>query len=534
MNRNNVNILKIIIVILVVAFCLPNAVAKKNKPDFVVVIDAGHGGKDPGSIDNEVKEKDINLDVALKLGEFIKKNLKGVKVVYTRNKDEYITLQRRADIANKEHGNLFISIHVNSAAAENPKRRQAVGASTHVLGPSKDKNNMAVVRRENSVIKLEKDFETRYEGFNPDSDESYIIFEMVQKKNQQRSIDLAQEIQKQLGSVAGRKDRGVHQNGFWVLWATSMPAVLVELDFICNPNSAKYMASNKGQNQLAKSIFNAVRIYYNQEKKLASMQQEEQEQPKTTPATTFIGEGYAEIGVTSEPERQPTAVKPKARTTQGQRRRRSESARAKSTNRNIVTEEIAVRTYPDAVPVSSHADVKPLQQHALQPTPAGVNPGKGKKQKEPKKPKNHKKPKLIKPSNGKTVAIKPPKPKKKAKVNRRRGQVATIVPETTSPSNPGNVPEATPTPVVASTSAQASTTASAEPTPATMPASVAQPKPAATARTRVKPAKPAVSVEQQSAPKVSPKPKPDPKAQVNVTTGQGNIPKKPRLNRRPK
>jgi N-acetylmuramoyl-L-alanine amidase len=239
-----------------------SAVIPMAAEDFVVVIDAGHGGKDPGTTENECKEKDINLQVALRLGDLLKNNLKGVKVVYTRDKDEYLTLQQRADKANNAKGNIFISIHTNSAAYENPNRTKACGSSTHVLGLSKDEKNMAVTQRENSVIMLEKDYKQKYQGFDPDSDESYIIFEMMQKKNLSRSIYLAQEIQKQLHSVAGRKDNGVHQNGFWVLWATSMPAVLVELDYICNPNSRVFISSESGQNQLAKSIFNAVKTYY--------------------------------------------------------------------------------------------------------------------------------------------------------------------------------------------------------------------------------------------------------------------------------
>ena len=250
--------------------------AKTSKAKFTLVIDAGHGGKDPGAQGNGVNEKDINLGVALKLGEFIKKNLKDVRVIYTRDKDEYLTLQQRADKANKNGADLFISLHVNSLATDNPRRISAVGSSVHVLGQSKDRKNADVVKRENSVIKLEKGYHENYQGFDPDSDESYIIFEMMQKRQQERSLDLAQEVQKQLKAVAGRRDRGVTQEPFWVLWATSMPAVLVEMDYICNPNSAKYLASTTGQNKIAKALFNAVRVYYQQELALAR-------QPKPAP-----------------------------------------------------------------------------------------------------------------------------------------------------------------------------------------------------------------------------------------------------------
>ena len=164
----------------------------------------------------------------------------------TRDNDTYLTLQQRADKANKAKANLFVSIHTNSVDKSNKNRRKVEGSSVYVLGLHKDANNMAVARRENSVIELEENFEERYSGFDPSKDESYIIFEMAQKKNLSKSIRFAKDIQRNL-ALSGRTDRGVHQAGFWVLWATSMPSVLVELDFICNPESAKYMTSEKGQ-----------------------------------------------------------------------------------------------------------------------------------------------------------------------------------------------------------------------------------------------------------------------------------------------
>ena len=273
------------IYILLSFFLLLPALAEgreKIKEDFVVVIDAGHGGKDIGASDNGVNEKDINLGVALKLGQKIKEKLKDVKVVYTRDNDSFISLQGRADKANKAKGNLFISIHTNSVDKKNPNRKTVAGASTYALGLHKDKNNMEVARRENSVIQLEKDHEQKYSGFDPESDESYIIFEMAQKKNLSQSLHFAGKVQKEMAQAA-RKDRGVHQAGFWVLWATAMPAVLVELDFICNPNSAKYMGSEAGQKQLAEAIFKAFESYYKDYKKSfagITLPGEEVEQPK--------------------------------------------------------------------------------------------------------------------------------------------------------------------------------------------------------------------------------------------------------------
>ena len=225
--------------------------------DFVVVIDAGHGGHDPGSLGSKAKEKNINLGVALKLGRLIENNMQGVKVVYTRKKDVYLTLQERANIANKVQGDLFISIHTNSLDKKSPNRRKVAGASTWTLGLHRSKENLEVAKRENSVIYLENDFSTRYEGFDPNSTESYIIFEFMQYKHMEQSINFASDIQREFVSTAGRVDRGVRQAGFWVLAKTSMPAVLVELDFICNPTQERFLNSESGQEKMAKSIYNA-------------------------------------------------------------------------------------------------------------------------------------------------------------------------------------------------------------------------------------------------------------------------------------
>lgn len=245
-----------------------SASSSKNKnkdkdKQFVVVLDAGHGGKDIGATDNGAREKDINLSVALKVGELVKKKLKGTKVIFTRDDDTFVSLQGRADIANSNKADLFISIHTNSVDKSNKNRTSVCGSSVYALGLHKDDNNKNVARRENSVIELEGDYEQKYSGFDPAKDESYIIFEMAQKKNLAKSIKFANEVQKNLVKYADRRDRGVHQAGFWVLWATSMPSVLIELDFICNPESAKYMTSKAGVDKLAESIFEAIKDYEN-------------------------------------------------------------------------------------------------------------------------------------------------------------------------------------------------------------------------------------------------------------------------------
>lgn len=229
---------------------------------FVVVIDAGHGGGDYGALGVTTNEKTINLNVALKLGKLIDDKMDGVKVVYTRSTDRFISLQQRANIANKADGNLFISIHTNSVDKSARNRTTVSGAATYTLGMHKTEDNLAVAKRENSVIKLEKDYSTTYQGFDPNSTESYIIFEINQSKHVEQSVDFASRVQREFVRVADRKNNGVRQAGFWVLAKTSMPAVLVELDFICNPTVEKFLSSNDGQERLAKSIFNAFKSYY--------------------------------------------------------------------------------------------------------------------------------------------------------------------------------------------------------------------------------------------------------------------------------
>ncbi|MGM9804734.1 MAG: N-acetylmuramoyl-L-alanine amidase [Muribaculaceae bacterium] len=247
---------------MVFAACIALSLPLSAK-QFVVVIDPGHGGKDYGALGKKINEKTINLNVALKLGEMIESKCSDVKVVYTRDNDRFISLQQRANIANKANGNLFISIHTNSVDKKVHNRTSYNGASTYTLGMHKNEENLAVAKRENSVMKLEEDFSTTYQGFDPNSTESYIIFEISQSKHVEQSVDFAQRVQREFVKTADRKDNGVRQAGFWVLAKTSMPAVLVELDFICNPKMEEFLGSKSGQESLAKAIFNAFKSYKN-------------------------------------------------------------------------------------------------------------------------------------------------------------------------------------------------------------------------------------------------------------------------------
>lgn len=223
---------------------------------FVVVIDAGHGGKDPGARGSVVNEKAINLGVALKLGSMIERNMSDVKVIYTRSTDRFVELTERAAIANRNKADLFISIHTNSVKKGSTVR----GTETYTLGLARSDENLEVAMRENSAILLEDNYLQRYEGFDPNSSESYIIFELMQNKHMEQSISLASGIQEAFTS-SGRMDRGVRQAGFLVLRETSMPSVLVELGYISNRNEEQFMSSSKGQEVLARSLYKAFSDY---------------------------------------------------------------------------------------------------------------------------------------------------------------------------------------------------------------------------------------------------------------------------------
>lgn len=245
----------------IIIFLVFIAAGQASARDFVLVIDPGHGGKDIGARGLKSNEKNINLAVAKLLGEKIKQECKDVKVVYTRDSDTFVSLKDRADIANKAGGDLFISIHVNSVSAKSKRRRTIQGAEVYTLGLHKSEDNLAVAMRENAVMSLESDHSETYQGFDPESSESYIIFELSQSRHMDQSIEMAELVQQALVSGANRTDKGVKQAGFWVLWATSMPSILVELDFICNPTQEKFLASKTGQQALADAIFDGFMTY---------------------------------------------------------------------------------------------------------------------------------------------------------------------------------------------------------------------------------------------------------------------------------
>ena len=228
-----------------------------TKRPFVLVIDAGHGGKDAGAVGQLTKEKDINLNVALALGRLVEQNCPDVKVIYTRKTDVFVTLQGRADIANRNKADLFISVHTNSSPVG---KAAPMGAETYTLGMHRAADNLEVAKRENSVITQENNYKQTYHNFDPRKSESYIIFEFMQDRNMQQSVDLARAIQRNYTS-SGRHNKGVHQAGFLVLRATSMPSVLTELGFISNAEEEKFLHSHQGVETLARAIFEGFKAY---------------------------------------------------------------------------------------------------------------------------------------------------------------------------------------------------------------------------------------------------------------------------------
>lgn len=270
--------------------------------DFTVVIDAGHGGKDPGALsaNKKIREKDITLKVALMVGEAIAKNHPEVKVLYTRKTDVFVGLNDRARIANHAEADLFISIHTNAA-----KNRSAKGAETYILGIEEERTerNLEIAKQENGVIFLEDNHEKQYANFNPNSPESYIIFEYMQSEFVKESIHMAQYVQEHLTSDANRHDRGVRQAGFLVLHATSMPSVLVELGYISNNEEASYLASSNGQKRLSQCIIKAFDNYYTDLKKQSTGSTPDKQTTQTT--TNTRNEETANPSTPTADERHP-------------------------------------------------------------------------------------------------------------------------------------------------------------------------------------------------------------------------------------
>ncbi len=237
--------------------CVAQTEAQTTELLRTIVIDAGHGGVDPGAVSGKTYEKDINFKIALELEGLIKEGMPTVKVIQTRRTDVKVNLYERGNIANRANADLFISIHVN--ASENPA---AHGHSTYVLGMNKSEQNLQEVMRENSVITYEDDYKTRYEGFDPSSPESYIIFSLMQNAYLDKSMELAELVQQRYAAnIPNMRNRGTHQAGFLVLWKTAMPSILTEIGFISNKEDREYMVKESSIKTYAKSLYEAVCIY---------------------------------------------------------------------------------------------------------------------------------------------------------------------------------------------------------------------------------------------------------------------------------
>ena len=250
----------LIISILTFAFLLAGfSSTGERAPEFRlkrIIIDAGHGGKDPGTIGAVSREKDIALKIALQVGKYIEENLKGVEVIYTRKTDVFIELKERANIANRNKADLFISIHCNATG-----NKGVAGTETFVMGNKNFESNFDIVKRENAVMLLEEDFEENYEGFDPKSPESYMTFNLMHKAFFASSLSLAQKIEDDFTSRVNRKSRGVKQAPFYVLWTTSMPSVLIETGFLSNSSEEQFLNSKNGQTYLASAIYRSIKAY---------------------------------------------------------------------------------------------------------------------------------------------------------------------------------------------------------------------------------------------------------------------------------
>jgi len=252
------NFKNIFLVLMLLTFFNSNIFSQEKDKVRCVVIDAGHGGEDPGTVGKRVKEKDVNLDVALRLGKLISSNYEDVKVIYTRKTDVSVDLYKRARIANENHADLFISIHCN--AAENKSAR---GVETFVMGLHKSEASLAVAKKENAAILKEKNYENNYEGFNPDSPEANVIFSLYTSAYLKNSTSLAAKVQNNLVQNTNFLNRKVQQAGFWVLYKVAMPSILIELGFLSNYDEETIIIQDATKRVMSESIFNAFVDYKN-------------------------------------------------------------------------------------------------------------------------------------------------------------------------------------------------------------------------------------------------------------------------------
>ena len=296
------------ITLLLALMCMLVVTAFAANKRFTLVIDPGHGGHDAGARGAISMEKNINLTVALRFGKYVEQNMPEVRVIYTRKQDVFIPLHERANIANRANADLFISVHTNAL----PAGKVARGFETYTLGMHRAKDNLDVAMRENSVISMEKGFEQVYEGFDPKSSESYIIFEFIQGKNMERSVDLARMIQRSVCEGAGRPNKGVHQAGFLVLRETSMPGCLIELGFITTPDEEQLLNDKNKVDDIAKGIYEAFSNYKNKYDRSVSVPYRASER-RVSAVPTIVPDSYKEKETAPAKLNQAMKIEPAAK-----------------------------------------------------------------------------------------------------------------------------------------------------------------------------------------------------------------------------
>ena len=332
---------------------------------FTLVIDAGHGGNDAGAVGKITKEKTINLNVALAFGKLVEQNCPDVKVIYTRKTDVFIPLHTRADIANKNKADLFISIHTNAL----PKGRISRGLETYTLGMHRAADNLAVAKRENEVILYEKDYKQRYQGFDPNSSESYIMFEFMQDHNMAQSVELAKFVQRRTCVAAGRPDKGVKQAGFLVLRETSMPSCLIELGFISTPDEERFLDSQSGVNQLGRGIYQAFMDYkrkYDTNVSVNYKEEPQQQEVKQEAKPEVKAEVKAEVKPEVKQEVKPEVKKEKKQKSKKQKEKQKEVEKVEKVEK--------VDSVPAVKPVAPVAPVVEKKDTVAKPVPAVVKP----------------------------------------------------------------------------------------------------------------------------------------------------------------
>lgn len=334
LTHNYIKPLKVSLFAIIILFLFSEAHIPKTKPKGVktIVIDAGHGGKDPGCNGDLFNEKTVSLGIAIKLGELIEKNLPDVKVIYTRKTDEFVELEERAQIANRNNADLFISIHCNAASKfvvsrdkktgkvhyktyvdkkgkshkveeHNPK---PFGSATYVMGISNEKGKLNTAKRENASMLLEDNYQKTYNGFDPQSDEAYIIMSLWTGAFVGQSADIASKIQAEYTKKAGRVDKGVQRQSIWVLWRTAMPSILTEVGFLTNPEEEKFLGSEKGQKYMASALFRAIRSYKDETEGVTKKYDDELEKEEPL-VNENLSKGHA-IDTDNEDEKDSTQV----------------------------------------------------------------------------------------------------------------------------------------------------------------------------------------------------------------------------------